>query len=296
MRWNSYRLVQSVEETLKLLEHCNGKARVIAGGTDLVLQLAENNLEAGLTLLDISSIPNIKGIELTGEEWITIGAATTMAELAESPPINTHAAALARGAASMGAPQIRNVATIGGNVVSAQPAADGTIPLIALGAEARVVSTSGEKWVAVHDLFLDVGRSLINPAKEIVTHFRLRPQIYRAASSLQRLARRKAFTLPTLLVAACVELDPEKASFAKVRIAAGPVAKTPFLARDAGDALGGSPVSYEAVDRAASLAKLAARPRDSIRAGAEYRKEMVQVLVRRALLECTSALGVSLDG
>ena len=297
MHWDSYKMARTVEEALDALEHYQGKARVIAGGTDLVLQLAERRSQQGLTLLDISSIPSIRGIELTEDgKWVLIGAATTMAELAESRIISQHARALALSASSMGAPQIRNVATIGGNVVNGQPAADGTIPLVALGAEARVVSSEAEKWIAVAELFLDVGRSSVNPAREMITHFRFQTAGERSASSVQRLAKRKAFTLPILLVATKVELDAEKKSFAKVRVAAGPVATTPWLAHDAADSLSGAPVSYDAIDRAAAQAKLAAHPRDSLRAGAEYRKEMVQVLVRRALIECVKSLGVSVDG
>jgi carbon-monoxide dehydrogenase medium subunit len=297
MHWDSYRIAKTVEEALDSLEYYQGKAQVIAGGTDLVLQLAERQAHPGLTLLDISSIPNIRGVEITNDgEWVLVGAATTMAELAESPIISTHARALALAAASMGAPQIRNVATIGGNVVNAQPAADGTIPLLALGAEARVVSTGAEKWIAVNNLFLDVGKSSVNHTKEIVTHFRFKPTGVRGASSTQRLARRNAFTLPTLLVAARIELDTQGESFANVRVAAGPVARIPGLATDTADTLLGAPVTYEAIDRAAAQAKLAAHPRDSLRAGAEYRKEMVHVLVRRALLECVSLLKVSANG
>jgi aerobic carbon-monoxide dehydrogenase medium subunit len=297
MSWDSYRIVHTVEEALDSLECYGGKARLIAGGTDLVPQLTERPSKDGLTLVDISSIQSISGIELTERgKWIVVGAAATMAKLAASEIITQHGRALASGVSSMGSPQIRNVATIGGNVVNAQPAADGTIPLIALGAEASIVSTAGEKWIPVEDLFLDVGKSLIDPAREMITHFRFQAERDKSASSVQRLAKRKAFTLPTLLVAARVELDAKSEFFGNVRLAAGPVATTPWLAKDAADTLSGKRVSYENIDRAAALAKLAAHPRDSLRAGAEYKKEMVHVLVRRALLECVSLLGVSIDG
>jgi aerobic carbon-monoxide dehydrogenase medium subunit len=297
MYWENYRVVRSIEEAQGLLEQYQGKARVIAGGTDLVVQLMEKGSEGGQVLVDISSIQHIRGVEVVeGKKWILVGAATTMAELAASEIITKHGTALATGASFMGAPQIRNVATIGGNVVNAQPAADGTIPLIALGAEAKVVSTEGERWMALEELFLDVGTSLVNPTQEIVTHFRFRPTGGRSASSVQRLAKRKAFTLPTLLVAARVELDKEKQFFEQVRVALGPVASTPWLAGDVADSLSGARVTYEAIEKAAAQAKLAAHPRDSLRGGAEYRREMVQVLVRRALLECVNLLGVSVDG
>lgn len=177
--------------------------------------------------------------------------------------------------------------------MSAQPAGDGSIPLIALGAEARVVSPKGEKWLAVEKLFVDVGKSSV-PSEQIVTHFRFKPHAETATSSIQRLAKRRAFTLPTLLVAAAVRLDEEKRSFEDVRIAIGPVARTPWLAREAADGLRGSPVSHEAIQKASVEARLGASPRDSIRGGADYRKAMVEVLVRRAVTECVERLGVKL--
>ena len=295
MYWEKYKVMKSVEETLDCLKLSKGKARVIAGGTDLVVQLLEKESENGLTLLDISSIPEIRGIEIAeATQWVSVGAATTMAELAKSKIITNHGRALALGASWMGAPQIRNVATIGGNVVNAQPAADGTIPLLALGAEAKIVSVQEEKWVALEELFLDIGQSIVNPTKEIVTQFRFQPTGEESSSSFQRLAKRRAFTLPTLLVAARVELDNKKQCFKHIRIAAGPVARTPWRARNAENGLLGASVTHEAIAKAAAQAKQGAYPRDGLRGGAEYRKDMVEVLVKRALVECLDFLGVSI--
>jgi len=295
MRWEAYKVARSLEEVFDCLEQFRGKARVIAGGTDLVVQLLERDPGNGMVLLDISSISDMRGVKIVdGGKKIVVGAATTMAELAQSEIIGKYGRALALGASYMGAPQIRNVATIGGNVVNAQPAADGTIPLLALGAEARVVSAKAEKWVALEELFLDVGKSSVNPSEQIITHFRFKPTAETGSTSLQRLARRKAFTLPTLLVAVSIQLDKGKQFFEEVRIAVGPVARTPWLAREAMDSLQASRVSNEAVEKAGAGAKLAAHPRDSLRGGAEYRKEMVEVLTKRAILECLNLLGVNL--
>jgi len=294
LRWETYRVTKSIAEVFECTDHFQGKAKVIAGGTDLVVQLLERGQTAGLALLDISAIPEMRGIEIGDDrKWITVGAATTMTELAQSEIIARYGRALGMGASCMGSPQIRNMATIGGNVMSAQPAGDGSIPLIALGAEARVVSPKGEKWLAVEKLFVDVGKSSV-PSEQIVTHFRFKPHAETATSSIQRLAKRRAFTLPTLLVAAAVRLDEEKRSFEDVRIAIGPVARTPWLAREAADGLRGSPVSHEAIQKASVEARLGASPRDSIRGGADYRKAMVEVLVRRTVTECVELLGVKL--
>jgi carbon-monoxide dehydrogenase medium subunit len=296
MYWKAYTIARSTKEALDYLEQFRGKARVVAGGTDLVVQLMEERSENRPALVDVSSAADMRGIEVSdGGTWIMVGAATTMCELSPSDILARHGKALASGASCMGAPQIRNVATLGGNVVNAQPAADGTIPLLALGAEARTVSAEGAKWTSLYDLFLDVGRSSVDPAREIVTHFRFEPTGGRSASSLQRLAQRKAFTLPILLVAARVELDKEKRYFERVRIAMGPVARTPWLAKEAADAISGERISRDAIQKAAAQARSDAHPRSSLRGGAEYRKEMVEVLVRRALLDCVTSIGASID-
>lgn len=292
MYWENYKVMKSIRETIEFLEYSEGKARLIAGGTDLIVQLLEKESENELTLLDISSISEIRGIDIVEDgKWILVGAATTMSELARSRIINDYGRALALGASWMGSPQIRNVATIGGNVVSAQPAADATIPLLALGAEAKIVSAHGEKWTALENLFFDVGQSIVNPYKEMITHFRFQPTGERGSSSLQRLAKRKAFTLPTLLVAVRVELDEEKLFFKRVHIAAGPVAKTPWCAKDAENSLSGVRVTHAGIEKAAAQAKFAAHPRDSLRGGAVYRRDMVEVLVKRGLMECLNLLG-----
>ncbi len=295
MHWETYRVMRSTDEALEYMGRFQGKARLVAGGTDLVIQLREKNEGKGIALLDISSVSEMKRIELSDDgRWVLIGAAVTMTELTRSEIISKHGRALGTGASYMGAPQIRNVATIGGNVVNAQPAADGTIPLLALGAEAMVVSAEARDWIALEKLFIDVGKSAIDRTKQIVTHFRFRTTGETEASSLHRLARRKAFTLPTLVAACKVALDAKKQVFEEVCMAVGPVARTPWVAREAAEGMRGRPVSREEISRAAAAARIGVNPRDSIRGGAEYRTDMVEVLIRRAITECVDVIGAGI--
>jgi len=293
MRWQHYQVMTSVQETIDCLAQASGLARVVAGGTDLIVQIMEMDAEEeSLSLLDISRIKEMQGI-LESNSCIVIGAATTMAELCDSRVIRTNARALAQGAGWLGAPQIRNVATIGGNVVNAMPAADTSVPLVALGAEAHIVSPDGERDVAVEELFLGVGKSVVNPSREVITQFRV--PVCRAptrASAMQRLSKRKAFTLPQLSIAVRVELDDNKEYFKQVRIAAAPLAFTPLRMKRAEEVLAETPVTLENVKKAAVLAWEEARPRDSLRAGSEYRKDMVEVLTRRALSDALNQLEV----
>jgi carbon-monoxide dehydrogenase medium subunit len=296
MRWKHYFVMMSVEETLQRLAGASGRCRVVAGGTDLMVQIVEMDArEESLVLLDISRIKELKAIR-ESDAYIEIGAAATMTALAESSLIQEKATALAQGAAWLGSPQIRNVATIGGNVVNAQPAADTALPLIALGAEAHIASPKGNCYKPVEALFRGVGESEINPSWELITQFRLpvcTPP--RSSSAMQRLARRKAFNLPVVSTAVCVELNEGGDAFSRVRIAAGPVATVPWRAKRAEEALMGAPLSREMVARAAALAREDADPRDSLRGGASYRRNMVEVLTRRAFSAALSRLNKELE-
>ncbi len=295
MRWQSYQVMSNVEETIQQMVVASGRARVVAGGTDLMVQMREMDAhEDSLILLDISRIEDLQAIQ-ESESYIVIGAATTMTELADSKVIQENARALAQGAAWVGSPQIRNVATIGGNVVNAQPAADTALPLIALGAEAHIASPEGKRYMPVEAIFRGVGQSEINPSREMITHFRVpvcKPP--GSSSAMQRLARRKAFNLPLLSTAVWIELDERGKRFSRVRISAGPVAPTPWRAKRAEEALAGAPLSREKIDKAAALAREDAHPRESLRGGANYRKDMVEVLTRRALSDALSQLNKEL--
>ncbi|MCS7286010.1 MAG: xanthine dehydrogenase family protein subunit M [Anaerolineae bacterium] len=277
-----YLFPRSVEEALELLERYGGEARIIAGGTDLVLQLKRGEVSAGV-LVDITRIPEIRGIR-EEDGYIWIGATTTHQEVAESPLIQARASLLARACRSIGSLQIRNVGTIGGNLVNAMPAADSVIALLALDAEVEIASKDGTRWVPITEFHRNVGECCINPCIELVKGVRFRPLGENEGSSFQRLARRRALILPILNVGVVAGWDEGR--FSRVAIAIGPVAPVPFRARKAEEFLKGSPISLENIEEAARLAQEEAQPRSSLlRGSAEYRKDMVKVLVRRALVE-----------
>ncbi len=297
MRWQHYYMMGSLPETLERLAAGGGLARVVAGGTDLLTQIrAMAAEEEHLVLLDVSALPEMRGIR-EADGHLQIGAAATMSELAASPEVRGAARALAQGAGWMGSPQIRNVATVGGNVVNAMPAGDASVPLMALGATALIASPEGEREIPLERLFLGIGQSQVNPSREVLTRFRL-PCCRgpRKASAMQRMSRRKVFTLPQLSVAVRIELSPQAEAIEEARIVVGPVSERPWRAQRAEAALCKAEISNEPIRRAAALARQDAAPRDSLRGGAEYRREMVEVLVRRALLDALSQLGREIHG
>lgn len=278
--WQNYLLPASVEEALEMLADYNGRAHLVAGGTDLILELREGKRQIE-TLVDVTRIPGLDTIELNNG-MITLGAAVTYRQVIDSPLLQAKAPVLVEASRKVGSPQIRNVGTLVGNVVNAMPAADGAIALFALGAELEIASPAGRRWVPIEMLYEGAGQSKIDPSREMVTAIRFPALDENRGSVFERLARRKALALPVLNVAVVVTLDRD--AFADARIAMGPVAPTPFRARQAEETLRGAPANPETIQQAAEVAASEARPRSSLlRASAAYRQETLKVLVRRAL-------------
>jgi carbon-monoxide dehydrogenase medium subunit len=288
--WSEYLRPATIDEALHALAAHRGQARIVAGGTDLVLQLQRGE-QSARCLVDVSGLGELRGIALNGD-MVTIGAATTHAELAASPLLRRHAAVLAQAAGEVGSAQIRNVATIGGNVVNAQPAADTALALLALDAEAQVVRLDGSAWMPLADLYEGPDRSRVDSRRELLAAFRFRAVSQsaglRSGSAYRRLGKCKSIALPVLCAAAVVQLTEGR--FASAAIALGPVAPRPYRAAEAEAWLAGRPVIAETIAQAAALARAASHPRDSLlRCSAEYRATMVAALVRSVLERAVTA-------
>ena len=292
--WDAFVTAKSIPGALQALEGLGGEGRIIAGGTDLVLQ-AQRGRCPSRSMVDVTRIPGLNRIE-ERDGSIQIGATATHAEISASSLVRLKAQVLAQACGSVGGPQIRNVATLVGNVVNALPAADGAVALFALDAEAEVTTLTGTTWLPIADLYEDVGVCTIDPCVQMVTTLRFAALLPGMGCDFQRLARRRALVLPTVNAAAVVGV--RDGTFDAVRIAVGPVAPTPFRATAAEESLVGRSVSDEGIDYAAQLAARDAKPRSSVLRGSrEYRTAMVEVLVRRALVQATaSALDQSNTG
>lgn len=282
MAWDEYLVPGSIDEALEMLERYRGAARVIAGGTDMVPASRKGAPEVKVCV-DITRIPGLDAIRLDGP-IVRIGALVTHTEAARSGIIREKGMALAEGASTLGSPQIRNIATIAGNIINAQPGADTVIPLLALEGSITVRSRQGERSITLAELFTDLGRTKVDSTKEIVTEISFPALVKGEASAAMRLAKRKSLVLPILTVAIVIGTDPGVKRFTKVCIAVGPVARTPFRSREAEEILLASPVGDEVVKKAAAAAAKTANPRTSlIRGTSEYRKAMVAVLVERGI-------------
>ena len=271
---------KTIGEALALLQEYKGKARLIAGGTDLIPEIREEESDFEV-LVDIEKIKKLKAIREESKK-IFIGSGVTFSELEENELIRTNALALCQAASLMGSPQVRNRGTIGGNIVSAQPAADGALALSAFDAMLEIASVRGTREIPIDKAYLDIGKSIINPSKEILVGIRLEKRKKGEGSNYQRIAMRRAMALPIL---ACgVFVKSINGLIQSARIAIGPVSNTPFRATEAEDFLEGKSLTTEIFERAGEIASEEVNPRDSrLRGSRIYRKGLSAVLVKRGL-------------
>lgn len=287
MRWQAYHTPQSVDEALSLLSQCAGGAQIVAGGTDLILDMQQGNHSAPQALIDVTTIRDLDQIR-EDNGWIVIGAAATHAAIEASPLIRHHGAALAESCSVVGGPQVRNVATIGGNVAHALPAADGTIGLLALNAEVQVCTWNGAAvectWQPLLSIFAGPGKNRL-AANQMIGAFRFPVRAPRSGSAFDRIMRPQGVALPILGVAAQVTLDESGRRAVAASIAVGPAGPIPFRATESETILLGAPALDETVlEPAIAAAQRQAELRTSKhRASKEYRHEMIAVLLRRVL-------------
>ena len=286
MRSFQYLAPARLDEALALL---SPEAVPLAGGTDLFLRMERRHTQPA-AVVDLKRIPGMDGIEVL-DGGLRIGALTLMETLATSPPIQKGYDALAQAARVVGSVQTRNRATIGGNLANASPAADTATPLMALGASVEAADVNGTREIPVERLFLGPGRTALRDG-EILTAVRLPALPARAGNSFQRCVR-TAMDIAVVNCAAFVRLD-EDGLIGEARIALGAVGPTPLRAASAESRLVGRRPSPDLAAEAAEAAADDAQPIDDVRAGADYRTEMVRVLTRRAIEDaCQRAEGES---
>ncbi len=279
--WSEYYLPVSVDEAVGLLARHDGKARVVAGGTDLILDLQQGNEHPVEALVDVTRIVGLNEIrEIAG--FITIGAGVTHNQIVESLLLQRKATALVEASYVVGGPQVRNVATIGGNVAHALPAADGTTALNALDAEVEVASFSGRRWISFTSLFLGPGKSAIDSTREVLTALRFKATHENEASASSRIMRPQGVALPIMNFSAKVCVNDERIE--DIALAVAPVAPTPFRCKQTEAFLTGKPATAESIENVVAVLLSECQPRTSLhRATAEYRKEVLPVLLRRTL-------------
>jgi carbon-monoxide dehydrogenase medium subunit len=278
--WHEYITATSTDEVVKLLAEKGERARIVAGATDLILEL-ERGARKGLdTLIDVTRIPSLDLITLDEDEVIHLGPMVTHNHCVASKLIRERAFPLMRAAWEVGAPQIRNRGTVAGNLITASPANDTITPLMALGASVTLLSVRGERTIPLKEFYTGVRKSVMQPDEMLVDIS------FPAMTSTQRgtfikLALRRAQAISVINVAIIVDLEAGSAKSASITL--GAVTPTIIHAEEAEAYLAGKPLTDEVIAEAARLAMQAARPIDDLRASAEYRREMVRVCTLRGL-------------
>lgn len=285
--WKEYFTPQSIPDALATLNRYGGEALIVAGGTDLILDMQQGNHAPVQALVDVTSI---RGMNEIREEngWIVIGAAVTHAQIVDHPLTQQHGAALVESCGVVGGPQVRNVATIGGNVAHALPAADGTIGLLVQDAQVQVWSWHGESadfvWLPLLQIFAGPGRNTLAP-NQMLGAFRFRHLTSRTGSAFDRIMRPQGVALPVLGLGAKITTDLEGGRVEQATIAIGPAGPIPFRASAAEAVLTAAPVFDDAtIAEAIAAAHEEVRFRSSKhRASKAYRHEMLSVLLNRVL-------------
>lgn len=287
--WHSYHIAFSIAEALEALAAAPGPARVIAGGTDLLLDIAQGRHAPVHTLVDITRIPELTVIEQRTES-LYIGAAVPLSRIVTAPPVVHHAWALAQACALIGGPQVRHVATLGGNVAHALPAADGAIALIALEAEAEIADRQGRRRQRVADLYRGPGHSALDPQGELLVGFHLPLRRDGQASAFRRVMRPQGVAIAILNMAVWLERRGDEIT--DIRIAVGPAGPTPRRLMGTEQSLRGRPPT-EAVLAEALMALLSeAHFRTSPhRSSAAYRRHLAAVLLRETVMAAWDEAG-----
>jgi CO/xanthine dehydrogenase FAD-binding subunit len=266
---------RSIDEAVQWLNHYDGRAQVIGGGTDLLLEIQQGQRPAVEAMIDPSHISGLDHITMD-DEYITIGCAVTHTQIVRDENVVRHGTCLVEGCGVIGGPQVRNVATLAGNVAHALPAGDGTIGLLALGGEIEVADANGSRWMALQDAFLGPGKSVIDHHRAILTRLRFRPTGPREASAFTRVMRPQGVALPMISMAARLQLD-DSDTITAARVSLGPAGPVPYLAEAAMEVLTGGPAVTEQFDRAAEAVLDSVTLRTSkYRATQEYRVQMIR--------------------
>ena len=282
-----YRTPKTLKEVQQDLKQFGSDAKLIAGGTALVIMMKQR-LVRPACLVSLRSVRALNGVaEKNG--GIAISGATTHRSVEGSPLVKRRLPVLAETYHHVATVRVRNMATVGGGLAHADPNQDPPPTLIALGASVKAASADGNRIIPLEDFFTDYYETVLKP-EEIITELYVPRLPANSGAAFLKFLPRTADDYATVSAAAVVTLDKSKKSFAEVRIALGSVGTTPIRAREAEAVLRGQPVKAEALAEAGEKAKQAVDPISDFRGSAAYKKEMAGVFVRRALTKALEGL------
>lgn len=270
----------SIKETISILSRYGGKAQILNGGTDLIVGIRDKIIQPEY-VVDIKAIPQLNKITYSEQDGLHIGATVTLNEISDSKVVQRNYPILAEVCKTVGSYQVRNRATLVGNICNASPAADTAPPLLVLEAKVNIIGLTGEKTVPINEFFTGVKKNILKKG-EIVTSVTVPPIKDEWTGVYLKQGRRKDVDLATVGVAVVYIRD-------EIRIALGAVAPTPIRAFKTEELLRGKTIDESILEKAGKSALTEVSPISDVRSSQEYREEIIKVLVRRAILQVKGA-------
>lgn len=281
MRAIQYAAPESIRDAVAILSQFGPRARVLAGGTDLIVQVREYARDVDV-MVDGKRIPELMTLSFDPQTGLTLGAAVPCYRIYRDPAVREHYPGLIDAVSMIGGTAIQGRASVGGNLCNSGPAADTIPPLIVYSATARIAGPEGERSVPVEEFCTAPGKNCLKEG-ELLVWLHLPPPPPHSGARYLRFIPRNEMDIAEVGVGASVVLNPAGDTFVSARIALAAVAPTPLYVAEAGAALAGRPVSDDTIQEVASLAQAAARPISDMRGTAEHRRHLVGVLTRRAI-------------
>jgi len=281
-----YLEARTVEEACNFLSEYKGKAKAVAGGTDLFLALKSRKLKPEY-IVDLKTIADLDYISYSNDGGLKMGALATLTDVRNSPLIRDNFPILATTIQRMAVPAIRNMATVGGNLCNAAPSADIAPPLIALGARIKIAGVNRERTVNLEDFFVGPGETVLQ-TDEMLVEIQVAALPAHTRCVYLKMVPRTAVDIALVGVAIMITLDAQNINVADARIALGAVAPTPIRARQAEEVIKGKAINEQLIDGVVKAAAKEISPISDVRGSAEYRQDMVRVMTKQALTELTA--------
>jgi len=276
LRKFEYLKPDSIKETISILSQYGGKAKILNGGTDLIVEIRDKIIQPEY-VVDIKAIPQLNKITYSEQDGLHIGATVTLNEISNSKVVQRNYPILAEACKTVGSYQVRNRATLVGNISNASPAADTAPPLLVLEAKVDIIGPTGEKIVPINEFFTGVKKNILKKG-EIVTCVIVPSLRDEWTGVYRKQGRRKDVDLATVGVAVvCIRNE--------IRIALGAVAPTPIRAFKTEELLKGKTIDESLLEKAGISVLTEVSPISDVRSSQEYREEIIKVLVRRAILQ-----------
>jgi CO/xanthine dehydrogenase FAD-binding subunit len=274
---------ETIEEACSFLSTYNGDAKILAGGTDLLVKMKHKHITPRY-LIDIKRVPDLNYICQDESGGVRIGALTTIQAIKNSPVIKKKFSVLNQAASVLGTRQVRNLATLGGNLCNASPAAECAPALITLGAKARVIGVRGERLVSMEEFFVGPGETILQ-SDEILTEL-LIPNLPDSSAGVYLKHSTRRVDVAIVGVGAVITLNGKKCQ--DIKIALGAVGPTPFRAKKAESILRGQELSEELLEKVAEAASAESFPIDDIRGYTDYRRGMIEILVKEGIKQAAT--------